>query len=294
MSTDRAGGRILFIEPCCGISGDMLLGALLDLGADPEHLRRQLGLLPFHGYSLSIRKCLKAGITSTKFDVHLASDHPQQPEDHHHHHHHRTFAQIRTMISESGLSAWVREHAVDAFARLAAAEGKIHDQAPEQVHFHEVGAVDSIIDIVGTMVALEGFLPLSIRCAPVNVGSGTLQCRHGVYPVPGPAALQLLENIPIYSDATGGELTTPTGAALLAALVGEFGPRPPMRVTAAGYGAGTRDIPGVANVLRVSLGEAAADCCLDTGEKVTVIDANIDDMNPQLYDYFMEKALALG
>jgi pyridinium-3,5-bisthiocarboxylic acid mononucleotide nickel chelatase len=274
--------KILVLEPFSGISGDMMLGALLDLGFPIQKLRDKLSLLPVKEYRLSCERCLRSGISATKFHVEVG-----------HSLHHRTFGDIRQMIESSGLSAWAKEKSVEAFRKLAEAEGKVHGQPPEKVHFHEVGAVDSIVDIVGSMIALESFLPARIVSSPVNVGQGTLECQHGIYPVPGPAAQELLKGIPIFSNSVTGELTTPTGATLLASLVESFAPRPEMKIVAAGYGAGTRETPGNANVLRISLGELNENS-ISPEDQVAVINATIDDMSPQVYGYFQERALAAG
>jgi pyridinium-3,5-bisthiocarboxylic acid mononucleotide nickel chelatase len=279
----KAGGKILFIEPFSGISGDMMIGALIDLGFNFAELQNKLSLLPLKEYQVSFQKGVRSGIQATKFDVHAG-----------HSHHHRSYGDIRGMIESSGLSPWVQEKSIEAFRRLAEAEGKIHGLLPEKVHFHEVGAVDSIIDIVGTMIAMESFLPVRIISSPVNVGQGTLECQHGIYPVPAPATQELLKNMPVFSNNVTGELTTPTGATLLATLVEEFGVRPSMKITGTGYGAGTRQTPGNANVLRISLGEAQEDATAVTEEQVAVMDATIDDMSPQIYGYFQEKALDAG
>jgi uncharacterized protein (TIGR00299 family) protein len=289
--------NILFIEPNSGISGDMMIGALLDLGCSFEELQAKLKLLPLHGYHLSAQKCNRSGIQATKFDVHEEHSHSHDHEHEHGHDHshgHRSFEVIQAMIESSGLSPWVREKSIEAFRRLAEAEGKIHGQPPEKVHFHEVGAVDSIVDIVGTMIAMEAFRSARIVSSIVNVGQGTLECQHGVYPVPGPAAQDLLRNVPVFSNQVTGELTTPTGATLLVSLVNEFGTRPAMKILATGYGAGTRQTPGNANVLRISLGEAYVEAAASTEEQVAVIEATIDDMSPQVYGYFQEKALEAG
>jgi hypothetical protein len=275
--------KTLFLEPFSGISGDMMVAALLDLGFDFGELRAKLSQIQLHGYQLSCQKCTRSGIQAMKFDVQTG-----------HSHDHRTFSDIKEMIEQSGLSPWVCEKSIEAFRRLAEAEGKIHGHPPEKVHFHEVGAVDSIIDIVGTMIAVESFLPVRIISAPVNVGRGTLECQHGIYPVPGPAAQELLKGVPTFSNSVDGELTTPTGATLLATLVEEFGQQPPMKIQASGYGAGTRQTPGNANVLRVSLGELMTEAIVSPEEQVAVMDATIDDMSPQIYGYFQEKALAAG
>ncbi|NLT65979.1 MAG: nickel pincer cofactor biosynthesis protein LarC [Acidobacteria bacterium] len=277
------GQKLLFFEPFSGISGDMVIGALLDLGFSFEELRDKLKLLPLKGYELSATKTVRSGIQATKFDV--------QADDSHSH---RNFSDIRKMIESSGLSSWVQEKSIDAFRRLAEAEGKVHGESPDKVHFHEVGAVDSIVDIVGTMIAMEPFAHARIASSPVNIGQGTLECRHGIYPVPGPAAQELLKGVPVFSNAVTGELTTPTGAALVVTLAGSFGACPPMKIESAGYGAGTRKTPGNANVLRVSVGEAFEQTAASPEEEVAVITATIDDMSPQVYGYFQETALAAG
>jgi len=313
-------GNILFIEPNSGASGDMMIGALLDLGFSFEELREKLLLLPLEGYRLSAGKCNRSGIQATKFDVHEhvhnvhehghnghehghgrhehghdGHKHGHDGHSHHRHeHHHRTFADIRAMIDGSRLSPWVKEKSIEAFRRLAEAEGKIHGHPADNVHFHEVGAVDSIVDIVGTMIIMESFRSMRVASSAVNVGQGTMKCQHGVYPVPGPAAQELLRDVPIFSNSVTGELTTPTGAALLTTLVNEFGARPPMKITATGYGAGTRETPGGANVLRISIGEIISEKTDADVEQVAVIEAAIDDMNPQIFGYFQEKALAAG
>ncbi len=272
-----------------------MLGALLDLGVDFEELKRKLSLLSLDGYGLEVRACLRSGIQATKFDVMIDKG---VEESHHPHgslHPHRSFQDILDMIESSGLSQRVKDKSIEAFRKLAEAEGKVHNQPPEEVHFHEVGAIDSIVDIVGCMVAIEQLGPARILSSPINVGQGTLECRHGIYPVPGPAAQELLKGIPTFSNAVQGELTTPTGATLLATLVQEYCPRPLMRILRTGYGAGTRETEGNANVLRATLGEwggGAEEVSPD--EQVAVIEATIDDMNPQIYGYFQEKALAAG
>ena len=279
----KSGRKIILLEPFSGISGDMMVGALLDLGFSFDELKDKLGLLPLEGYRIAAEKCSRSGIRATKFNVQAG-----------HSHHHRTFADIQQMIESSGLSDWVKEKSVLAFRKLAEAEGKIHGQHAEAVHFHEVGAVDSIIDIVGTMIAIEPFFPARVISSPVNVGQGTLECQHGIYPVPGPAAQELLKGIPTFSNTVTGELTTPTGATLLTTLAERFGPRPEMRTMEIGYGAGTRQTPGNANVLRISLGNALENAGTSPEEQVAVIEATIDDMSPQVYGYFLEKALSGG
>jgi hypothetical protein len=281
--------RIILIEPFSGISGDMFVGALLDLGVELPIIEQQLRRLPVAGYTLSSFKCSRAGIQATKFDVQIEG-HREELE-----HSHRSFRDIRRMIETSGLSEWVRERSIEAFTRLADAEGRVHGIPSEEVKFHEVGAVDSIVDIVGTMIAAEQFLPARFISFPVNVGHGTLKCRHGIYPVPGPATRELLQNVPTYCNEVEGELATPTGAALLIALAADFVERPLMLVRASGYGAGSRETPGNANVLRISRADEVPRLQpVSPEEQVAVVEATLDDMNPQIYGYFQEKALQSG
>src|SRR6266508_3450403 len=286
--------RIVYLEPFSGISGDMMLGALLDLGLDFEQFEGQLRLLEFGKFHISKQKCSRAGIQATRFVVTLPES---ESLSHGAGHEHRSFRQIREIISSSGLSGWVKEKSIEAFCKLAEAEGKIHNKPTDDVHFHEVGAVDSIVDIVGTMICMERLAPARVLSSPVNLGQGTLECQHGTYPVPGPATQELLRDVPVYSNAVVGELTTPTGAALLATLVERYGPRPLMKIESTGYGAGTRDLKASANVLRVTVGEEVETLqqaeeamrlpALKPGEEeVLVIESAIDDMNPQIFGYF--------
>jgi pyridinium-3,5-bisthiocarboxylic acid mononucleotide nickel chelatase len=291
--------RIIYIEPFSGISGDMMLGALIDLGISLEGLQGKLNVLPLRGYRLEAHKCTRSGIQATKFGVLCdseadPSDHLHQ-HSHHESHPHRSFKDIRSLIESSELSRWVREKSLEAFSRLAEAEAKIHAVPAEEVHFHEVGAVDSIVDIVGSMIAVEELLPARFVCAAINMGRGTLECQHGTYPVPSPAAQELLKGAPTFSNAVQGELTTPTGAALLATLVDSYSGQPAMIVRAAGYGAGSRETQGNANVLRITSGDEAAGLPAESSdEQVAVIESAVDDLNPQVYGYFQEKAFAEG
>lgn len=288
---------ILYFDPFAGISGDMTIGALLDAGLALRDLEAELAKIALTGYTLVAQKVLRAGIAATKFDVMI------EPEAHHHHSQHehvhaqghgRAFSEIRRLIETSALSTWVKENALRAFTRLGEVEAQIHNQSIEEIHFHEVGAVDSIVDIVGTMVGLEKLGVRRFFSAPVNVGRGTVKTEHGILPVPTPAAAALLRQAPTYATEIRGELTTPTGAALLATLVERFGPQPPMRVTRIGYGAGTRTYTDFPNALRLFIGEPNDEAVEDGEETVVVIEANIDDMSPQLHGYVMEKALGAG
>jgi uncharacterized protein (DUF111 family) len=321
--------RILYFDCFSGLSGDMTLASLVDLGADRDYIERELKKLNVDGYTLSWHRVVKKGISALKVDVLLAAgghhvhehvhdhghgqshehsheqthshthahDHHHEHEhDHHHHehkheheheheqphvhghghehqhdhgqehhhhhdhghdHHHRRYADIIKLIEAAGLSPRATEMALAIFAKIGAAEAKIHGIPLETVHFHEVGAVDSIVDIVGVALAIDSLNPDRILSAPVPLGSGSIRIDHGVYPVPAPATLEMMRGLPIATPSHPLELTTPTGAAIIAALVEEFSSSlPPMIIEAIGYGAGTRELPNQPNVLRSVLGFA--------------------------------------
>ncbi|MFA5191558.1 MAG: nickel pincer cofactor biosynthesis protein LarC [Verrucomicrobiia bacterium] len=287
--------KLLYLDCVGGISGDMLLGALIDLGLDLKTLRRELAKLELDEFEVSAKPGKRRGITGTKFDVSI------HEHDHHHHHHHddhehhgRTFCDIKQLIESSTLAAEVKQHAVGAFWRLALAEGKIHGVAPEKVHFHEVGAVDSIVDFVGACIGLRELgVEKVIASAPLRTGFGFVDCAHGRFPVPGPATVELLKDVPLHAGDEEAELITPTGAALLREFATEFGPMPAMTVRAIGYGLGSRDLPKSPNVLRALLGDAEGG---DTREsdRVAVLETNLDDVNPQVLGDVMDKTLAAG
>ena len=286
--------RTLYLDCFAGASGDMLVGALLDCGLDFERLKADLAKLGVGGYELALRRVDRSGISAAKFDVHLhAAEHHHDDHHGHHHHHneHRSLSEIQRLIAASGLCQEVKGRAAAIFQRLGEAEAKIHGIPVERVHFHEVGAVDSIVDIVGASIALEALGVERLITSPLHVGSGTFTCAHGTYPVPGPATAELLRGFPVYSKEIDGELVTPTGAAVIATLASGCGPLPVMRVERVGYGAGTRDYPKFPNVLRAILGELAED---RTPTAVTVIEANIDDLNAQVFGHLMEQALEAG
>jgi uncharacterized protein (TIGR00299 family) protein len=273
--------RILYFDASAGVSGDMFVGALLDLGASLDVVRRHVACLGVAGIELRTRRVTSRGISATKFDVLAAGT--EEPVDgitgqsgcghgdphgaagrHHdhglgcprrqHRHAHRGLAEIRALLRGSSLPPAVTRDAVGVFERLAAAEAKVHGVEPDAVHFHEVGALDAIADIVAAASAFGQLSPDEALCSPIHVGSGTVRCAHGVLPVPAPATLELLKGAAAYSDGTAGELATPTGVALLRHFCVGFCPMPPLVVEAVGYGAGTRDF-GMPNVLRATLGE---------------------------------------
>jgi uncharacterized protein (TIGR00299 family) protein len=275
--------KLAYFDCFSGISGDMTLGALADAGCDVEHIRTELRGLQVPGWELCATKVWKNGMAATQ--VQVKTEEQQK---------HRSLPVILEILRESQLSTQVRERAAAIFRKLGEAEAQVHDLPVEKIHFHEVGAVDAIVDIVGACV---GFSALGIErfaCSPLNVGGGTAKMAHGVLPVPAPATANLLLGKPTYSNGVQRELVTPTGAAVVATLCDSFGPQPPMTVSAIGYGAGTADLEGQPNVLRIMIGETAEKAVAGYDEEIAVIEANLDDMNPQIYGYFLEKALGAG
>jgi uncharacterized protein (TIGR00299 family) protein len=283
----------LYFDCFSGAAGDMILGALIDAGLPLDALKQALGSLGVEGWDVSADRVVKCGITATKFRVHEhalagAGDAAAvQPSGHRHYH----IAGIRKRIDQSALSDAGKTRAKALFDRLADAEASIHNMPVEKVHLHEVGALDSIVDIVGAVFALEWFGADRIVVSPMNVGSGTVKTAHGVYPVPAPATLRVLGNAPIFGSAIPMELLTPTGALVLSAYADAFGPMPAMRVDRVGYGAGDRDLDGTPNVLRVVVGEEAAQT---SAMRVVVIECEIDDMNPQIFGALMDRLQAAG
>jgi uncharacterized protein (TIGR00299 family) protein len=298
--------KLLYFDCFSGAAGDMILGALIDAGLPLEELKRALGSLAVDGWDVSADKVVKAGITATKFRVHsavgLQSAVHNQVHHHHHHdhpHHHRTVAEIKAAIDRSALSDKGKTRAKALFDRLAEAEAAVHNMPIEKVHLHEVGELDSIIDIVGAVFALEWLGADRIVVSPINVGSGVVKTAHGVYPVPAPATMRLLRDAPVYGGEVKAELLTPTGALVLTDYATEYGPLPPMRVERTGYGAGDRDLDGTPNVLRVVVGTStevasASISAQRSSVSVAVIECEIDDMNPQIFGVLMETLQAAG
>ncbi len=259
--------RVLYLDCVAGVAGDMLLGALLDAGADPEVVRAGLAGLGVEGLELRTERVSRHAISATHATIHAA---PGQP--------HRDWRSIRTLIDAAGLPERVRERAQDAFRRLAHAEGRIHDVDPEQVHFHEVGAVDAIGEVCGVALALESLGVDRVVCSPLPVGRGFVKAAHGRLPLPAPATLALLEGAPLYGVEVETELVTPTGAALVAALAAGYGPLPRLTLETAGYGAGTRDGAELPNVVRAIVGAETG----PASRPVSLIEANLDDLLPEL------------
>ena len=286
--------KLAYFDCFSGISGDMTLGALVDAGCPVEHLRGELRGLRVAGWELTAEKVWKNGMAATYVKV-TTEDQSK----------HRSLGTILEILETSELGARVRERASAIFRRLGEAEARVHDVPLEKIHFHEVGAVDAIVDIVGACIGFEALGIEKFACSALNVGGGTVKMAHGVLPVPAPATANLLQGRPTYSNGVQRELVTPTGAAIVATLCEAFGPQPAMSVGAIGYGAGTADLEGQPNVVRIMVGEelgvrkgeengAQAGVPVLLDEEIAVVEANLDDMNPQIYGYFLEKALGMG
>jgi pyridinium-3,5-bisthiocarboxylic acid mononucleotide nickel chelatase len=321
--------RIAYLDCFAGISGDMLLGALIDAGVPSQVLLDAAAALEL-GATISINKVDRSGISSTKVDVldhgkpadartnlsdsghsHKHEHHPGEnhkaeqshsrsdPHDHHHDHSHshdlphthgRSLSVIRSMIQAANLPEPAKQMAVQAFQLLGMSEAKIHNANIEKIHFHEVGAVDAIVDIVAASAGIHALGVDAWYVSPLNVGGGMVDCAHGRFPVPAPATADLLRDVPTYSAYVQQELVTPTGAALIRTLAPTFGPQPAMRVQQIGYGAGSRDPKGFPNVLRLSIGEAAG----TQHSSVAILETAIDDLSPQILAHVTERALSLG
>jgi len=274
--------RTAYFDCFSGISGDMTLGAMVDLGVPVDWLNTQISALPLDGFSLSASEVVKDGLRAVDVVV-------SEPG----HQTHRDYRAIRDLIGSSGLKPGVKERCLDMFRCIGEAEARIHGCDIETVHFHEVGSVDAIVDIVGTALAIDYLGIESVISAQVPVGTGIVNCAHGNLPVPAPATAEILQGIPIYGGGEA-ELTTPTGAAIIRTLADDFGPMPHIKIRSIGYGAGKRAGGDRPNVLRVLLGETeGADYTLDH-EQVLAIECNIDDMSPEVCGYLLEKLLDQG
>jgi uncharacterized protein (TIGR00299 family) protein len=303
--------RIAYLDCFSGISGDMFLGALLDAGVPFELLQRTTAGLNI-GATLELSRVVRAGICAAKLDVvaNGEKDRPreevwerQNPRGQEHSEGHgrgRGLSDILHIIDGTNISRRAKRTANDIFCALGAAEAKVHNVSSEDIHFHEVGAADAIVDIVCAAIGAETLAVERFVCSPLNVGSGTVTCAHGTFPVPAPATLELLQGAPIYSGDIQKELVTPTGAAIVKVLVSSFGSLPMMTTARIGYGAGARDFTGHPNVLRITVGEAQdATTAANSGgalveERVSILEANLDDLNPQLIGYIVDLAVAAG
>ena len=273
--------KLLYFDCFAGISGDMTLGALIDLGVPLKYLVQELGCLEVSGYDLRSGRVQRSGITARHALVKVQG----------HEHHHRTFKDIEKIIAKSRLNPRVKERSIAVFRLIAEAESRVHHEKIEAVHFHEVGAIDSIVDIAGCMIGFEYLGIERFAASEVPTGGGFVKCRHGVIPLPAPATVLLLKGIPVYDPGIRAELVTPTGAAILAVLCGSFGPLPPMTIQKTGYGAGSRELAEIPNMLRLILGDARG---AGGADAVVVLEATIDDMTPELAGYAMERLFAAG
>ena len=323
--------RIAYLDCFSGISGDMFLGALIDAGVPPTVFEQAVAALSV-GARLEISRVNRSGISATKVDVIIngEKDAPREQQaetlehgcsqshsypheharphvnEHHHengkHQHGRGLEKIREIIGKAELSESAKKKAIEVFEKLGVAEAKIHNVPIEQIHFHEVGAVDALVDIVCAAVGAEALEVDEFVFSPLNVGGGTVTCAHGTFPVPAPATVELLKGAPVYSSGIQAELVTPTGAAIAATLAQRFDQFPKMKIDKTGYGAGTRDFEGHANVLRITVGESLAENNAGEGARatqlskdtITVLEANLDDMNPQVFGYLMDRLLEAG
>ncbi|MEJ2264284.1 MAG: nickel pincer cofactor biosynthesis protein LarC [Anaerolineales bacterium] len=273
--------KIAYFDCIAGASGDMILGALLDAGLSEAQLKEQLARLHLPGFDIRSQRVVKQGISAVKADVLVADERSE-----------RRLADIRAVVQESDLADDIRTQAISIFDRLGQVEAEIHGIPAEQVHLHELGGLDTIVDVVGTLVGLKALEVTRVYASSVSLGGGFATGAHGAIPLPAPATLALLKDIPVVGRDLEMELVTPTGAVLLASLVESFGPIPPMALKSVGYGAGGRDL-SVPNVLRLLLGEQAVPNSA-TRETLVTLETNIDDLNPQTYEYVMARLLEAG
>lgn len=259
----------------------MILGAAVAAGVDPNYLREQLSLLRVDGFSVNFETVNRSGLSATYVRVETA-----------HEHKHRHLSDIKHIIESSDLSENVKQLAVKIFTRLAEAEARVHNEPVDHVHFHEVGALDAIVDVVGAAICFDYLKIDRFVCSPLHVGSGMVQMAHGRFPIPPPAVAELLRGVPFYSSDIKGELLTPTGAAIITTVCSDYGPIPQMRTESTGYGAGTREYPDFPNVLRALLGET--DAASATDERLWMIETNLDDASPQIIGHVMDRVLELG
>jgi pyridinium-3,5-bisthiocarboxylic acid mononucleotide nickel chelatase len=307
--------RTAYLDCFSGISGDMFLGALLDAGVPSSLFEQTVAGLDIDA-RLDISRVNRSGISATKLDVIVGGEKElpreahweQHAHEHHHHdhahHHHghsqdeehgRGLKEIKEIITRAAISERAKSTATAIFEALGAAESKIHNTDAETIHFHEVGALDALVDILCAAVGAEALHVDQWVCSPLNVGSGTVRCAHGTFPVPAPATVELLKGAPVYSSGPSVELVTPTGAAIVKTLAAGYGAFPHMKIEKAGYGAGTRDFADYPNVLRLTIGDLGT--ALSAGvaeEQITVLEASLDDLNPQVFGYVMDRLLAEG
>ncbi|PJI08832.1 MULTISPECIES: nickel pincer cofactor biosynthesis protein LarC [Clostridium] len=285
--------KILYYNCFSGISGDMNLAAMIDLGVDKDYILRELSKLGIHGYGIKVKKDQKNGITGTRVDVIL--DEPVCEQHNHRNHHHRTMKDVEKIINSSSLNHNVKKISLDIFYEVARAEAKVHGKSMDEVQFHEVGAVDSIVDIVGAAICFDYLKVDKIMCSTIELGGGFAKCAHGIIPIPAPATSEILKDVKVSLGRVNIETTTPTGAAILKSQVSEYTDKVSFKVNKVSYGIGHADID-IPNVLRVMIGEVSDENTQSEMENVeeTVLESNIDDMNPEIYEYVMDKLFEAG
>lgn len=273
--------KTLYFDCFAGASGDMILGAMVAAGVDANALREQLSLLNVEGFKIDFETVNRSGLSATYARVETV-----------HEHKHRHLSDIRRIIENSGVAPGAKDLALRIFTRLAEAEARVHNEPIEKVHFHEVGALDAIVDVVGAAICFDLMKIDRFVSSPLHVGSGMAQMAHGRFPVPPPAVTELLRGVPFYSGDIKGELLTPTGAAIITTVCKEFGPIPRIKTDRTGYGAGTREYEDFPNVLRVLIGETEVDDSVD--ERLWMIETNLDDVSPQIIGHVMDRVFELG
>jgi pyridinium-3,5-bisthiocarboxylic acid mononucleotide nickel chelatase len=273
--------KTLYFDCFAGASGDMILGAMVAAGVDAQALLEQLSLLGVHGYEIDFQTVNRSGISATYARVTTAHEHA-----------HRHLSEILRIIYDSRLSDRVKQRAAAVFSRLAEAEARVHNEAVDQIHFHEVGALDAILDVVGASICFDLLEIERFACSPLHLGSGTVEMAHGRFPVPPPAVVELLKGAPVYSTEIKGELVTPTGAAIITTVCDEFGAMPTMNLENTGFGAGMREYQNFPNVLRVLIGNDESQTSVE--ERLWMLETNVDDSSPQIFGHVMDRALELG
>src|SRR5215216_7338972 len=273
--------KTLYFDCFAGASGDMILGAMVAAGVDPNFLREQLSLLPVTGFNIDFETVNRSGLSATYARVETA-----------HEHKHRHLSDIKQIIEGSALPGAVKQRAVQIFTRLAEAEARVHNELIDHVHFHEVGALDAIVDVVGAAICFDALQIDRFMCSPIHTGSGMVKMAHGQFPIPPPAVTELLKGVPFYATEIKGELLTPTGAAIITTVCTDYGPIPEMKTETTSYGAGTREYQDFPNVLRVLLGETEDTSATD--ERLWMLETNLDDASPQIVGHAMDRVLESG
>jgi pyridinium-3,5-bisthiocarboxylic acid mononucleotide nickel chelatase len=274
--------KLLYFDATAGLAGDMIVAALIDAGVDPKLVAGELSKLPFDGWSVDVRRETRSGISGTRFDVTLSRDESRA---------HRMLDDLVDLVRGRGLTPRVEERSISMFRRICEIEAQIHALPLEKVHLHEVGAIDSIVDIVGAAVAIDAIGADAVHCSAVHVGTGHVKTRHGIMPVPAPATAALLTGVPSFQSSISGEFCTPTGALIVTEYASEFGPQPAMRVSSIGYGVGAREVDGFANITRLFVGETEG---AERSTRISVLECDVDDSTAEVLGFAMERLYEAG